>query len=135
MPAAYGQPKNLEYAAVRSSMLASGANANAAKRSLAFNAGKYDEAVRSIAALGRDPVKQDGKVIARAAEDDAARAPPLAGLLSPPHAVTLPTAQRGAIGIPPPAQFFSFAYPVLGGLGKALERLHLATEVDATVSL
>ena len=29
-----------------------GADANAAKRSLAFNAGKYDEAVRSIAALG-----------------------------------------------------------------------------------
>ena len=51
-----------------------GADANAAKRSLAFNAGKYDEAVRSIAALGRDPVKRDGKVTARAADDDAARA-------------------------------------------------------------
>ena len=51
-----------------------GADANAAKRSLAFNAGKYDEAVRSIAALGRDPVKRDGKVTAREAEDDAARA-------------------------------------------------------------
>ena len=51
-----------------------GADAEAAKRSLAFNAGKYDEAVRSIAALGRDPVKRDGKVTARAAEDDAARA-------------------------------------------------------------
>ena len=51
-----------------------GADANAAKRSLAFNAGKYDEAVRSIAALGRDPVKRDGKVTARAAADDAARA-------------------------------------------------------------
>ena len=50
-----------------------GADANAAKRSLAFNAGKYDEAVRSIAALGRDPVKRDGKVTARAADDDAAR--------------------------------------------------------------
>ena len=52
-----------------------GADADAAKRSLAFNAGKYDEAVRSIAALGRDPVKRDGKVTARAADDDAARAP------------------------------------------------------------
>jgi hypothetical protein len=51
-----------------------GADADAAKRSLAFNAGKYDEAVRSIAALGRDPVKRDGKVTARAADDDAARA-------------------------------------------------------------
>ena len=51
-----------------------GADANAAKRSLAFNAGKYDEAVRSIAALGRDPVKRDGKVTARGAADDAARA-------------------------------------------------------------
>ena len=51
-----------------------GADANAAKRSLAFKAGKYDEAVRSIAALGRDPVKRDGKVTARAADDDAARA-------------------------------------------------------------
>ena len=51
-----------------------GADADAAKRSLAFNAGKYDEAVRSIAALGRDPVKRDGKVRARAADDDAARA-------------------------------------------------------------
>ena len=51
-----------------------GADADAAKRSLAFNAGKYDEAVRSIAALGRDPVKRDGKVTARAAVDDAARA-------------------------------------------------------------
>mmetsp|Transcript_7752 Transcript_7752/g.20578 ORF Transcript_7752/g.20578 Transcript_7752/m.20578 type:complete len:312 (-) Transcript_7752:11-946(-) len=51
-----------------------GADADAAKRSLAFNAGKYDEAVRSIAALGRDPVKRDGKVMARAAADDAARA-------------------------------------------------------------
>ena len=51
-----------------------GAGANAAKRSLAFNAGKYDEAVRSIAALGHDPVKRDGKVTARAADDDAARA-------------------------------------------------------------
>ena len=50
-----------------------GADADAAKRSLAFNAGKYDEAVRSIAALGRDPVKRDGKVTARAADDDAAR--------------------------------------------------------------
>ena len=50
-----------------------GADANAAKRSLAFNAGKYDEAVRSIAALGRDPVKRDGKVTAREAADDAAR--------------------------------------------------------------
>ena len=46
-----------------------GADADAAKRSLAFNAGKYDEAVRSIAALGRDPVKRDGKVTARAAAD------------------------------------------------------------------
>ena len=51
-----------------------GADANAAKRSLAFNAGKYDEAVRSIAALGRDPVKRDGKVTAREVADDAARA-------------------------------------------------------------
>ena len=51
-----------------------GADADAAKRSLAFNAGKYDEAVRSIAALGRDPVKRDGKVTARDAADDAARA-------------------------------------------------------------
>ena len=50
-----------------------GADADAAKRSLAFNAGKYDEAVRSIAALGRDPVKRDGKVTARAADDDTAR--------------------------------------------------------------
>ena len=50
-----------------------GADADAAKRSLAFNAGKYDEAVRSIEALGRDPMKKDGKVVAREAEDDAAR--------------------------------------------------------------
>ena len=50
-----------------------GADAHAAKRSLAFNAGKYDEAVRSIEALGRDPMKKDGKVVAREMADDAAR--------------------------------------------------------------
>ena len=47
-----------------------GADANAAKRSLAFNAGKYDEAVRSIAALGRDPVKRDGVRCRNAVEPD-----------------------------------------------------------------
>lgn len=51
-----------------------GADAGAARRSLAFNAGKYDEAVACIAALGADPVKRNGKLAARGAADDAARA-------------------------------------------------------------
>ena len=51
-----------------------GADAGAARRSLAFNAGKYDEAVACIAALGADPVKRNGKLAARGAADDAAAA-------------------------------------------------------------